>query len=83
MNQMNQMNQNCMSPVCEMSPNEQNERNEPNERNKFILYGKEMQNHLFEFNLHCGFQESKRSIPNSPSSMSDVPIQPKILTSSL
>ena len=43
-------------------------------QSKFILYRKEMQNHLFEFNLHCGFQESKRSIPNSPSSMSDVPI---------
>ena len=43
-------------------------------QSKFILYQKEMQNHLFEFNLHCGFQESKRSIPNSPSSMSDVPI---------
>ena len=43
-------------------------------QSKFILYRKEMQNHLLEFNLHCGFQESKRSIPNSPSSMSDVPI---------
>ena len=39
-----------------------------------FLYWKEMQNHLFEFNLYCGVQESKRSIPNSPSSMSDVPI---------
>ena len=39
-----------------------------------------MQNHLFEFNLHCGFQESKRSIPNWSSSMSDVPIsKPKFL----
>ena len=26
-----------------------------------------MQNHLFEFNLHSGFQESKRSNPNSSS----------------
>ena len=42
-----------------------------------------MQNHLFEFNLHRGFQESKRSIPNSSSGVSDVPIQAKILTSSL
>ena len=32
-----------------------------------------MQNHLFEFNLHHGFQESKRSIPNSSSSMSSKP----------
>ena len=38
-----------------------------------------MQNHLFEFNLYCGVQESKRSIPNSPSSMSDVPSKPKCL----
>ena len=42
-----------------------------------------MQNNLVEFNLHRGFQESKRSYPNSSSSMSDVPIQTKILTSSL
>ena len=41
---------------------------------KFILYGKEMQNHLFEFNLDRGSQESKRSISNSSPSMSDVPI---------
>ena len=52
-------------------------------QSKLILYGKEMQNHLFEFNLHRGFQESTRSIPNSSSSMSDVPIQAKILTSSM
>ena len=48
-----------------------------------ILYGKEMQDHLFEFNLHRGFQESQRSTPNSSSSMSDFPIQAKIPTSSL
>ena len=46
---------------------------------QLILYRKEMQNHLFEFNLHRGFQESKRSNPNSSSSMSDVPIQTKFL----
>ena len=40
-----------------------------------------MQNHLFEFNLHRGFQESERSISNSSPSMSNVPIQTKILTS--
>ena len=38
-----------------------------------------MQNHLFEFNLHRGFQESERSNPNSSSSMSNVPIQTKFL----
>ena len=42
-----------------------------------------MQNHLFEFNLHSGFQESQRSKPNSASSMSDVHIQAQILTSSI
>ena len=42
-----------------------------------------MQNHLFEFNLRRGFQESKRSISNSSSSMLDVPIQAKIPTSSI
>ena len=41
-----------------------------------------MQNHLFEFILHPGFQESKRSIPNSTSNMSDVPIQAKIFLQS-
>ena len=40
-----------------------------------------MQNHLFKFNLHRGFQESKRSNPNSSSGMSNVPIQAKILIS--
>ena len=38
-----------------------------------------MQNHLLEFNLNCCFQESKRSIPNSSSGVSDVPIQAKFL----
>ena len=39
-----------------------------------------MQNHLFEFNLHRGFQESKRSIPNSSPSMSEwFPSKPKFL----
>ena len=38
-----------------------------------------MQNHFSEFNLHCGFQESKRSIPNSSSSVSDVSIQAQFL----
>ena len=50
---------------------------------ELILCRKGMQSHLFEFNLHRGFQESKRSNPNSSSSMSNVPIQTKILTSSL
>ena len=36
-----------------------------------------MQNYPFEFNLHHGFQESKRLIPNSSSGVSDVPIQVK------
>ena len=49
----------------------------------FFLYRKEMQNHLFEFNLHRGFQESERSTSNLSSSLSNVPIQTKILTSSL
>ena len=48
-----------------------------------ILHGKEMQNHLFEFNIHHGLQESQRSIPNSASRVSDVPIQAQIPTSSL
>ena len=43
-------------------------------QSKFVLYRKEMQNSLFEFNLHRGFQESKRSISNSSSSVSNVPI---------
>ena len=38
-----------------------------------------MQNHLFEFNLHSDFPESKKSNPNSASSMSDVPSKPKFL----
>ena len=45
-----------------------------------LFYKGKMKNHLFEFNLHCGFQESKRSISNSSTSMSDVPIQAQILT---
>ena len=52
-------------------------------KSKLILCRKEMQNPLFEFNLHRGFQESKRSNPNSSSSMSNVSIETKILTSSL
>ena len=28
-------------------------------QSKLILYGKEMQNHLFEFNLHCGFKNPR------------------------
>ena len=48
-----------------------------------IEFHEGLQKHLFEFNLHRGFQESKRSNPNSSSSMSNVPIQTKILTSSL
>ena len=43
-------------------------------QSKLILCRKEMQNHLFKFNLHRCFQESKRSISNSSSGMSDVPI---------
>ena len=42
-----------------------------------------MQSHLFEFSLLCGFQESKRSNQNSSSSVSDVAIEAKFLTSSL
>ena len=42
-----------------------------------------MKNHLFESNLRRCFQESQRSIPDSSSGVSDVPIQAKILTSSL
>ena len=38
-----------------------------------------MQNYLFEFNLHHGFQESERSISNLSSSISNVPTQPKFL----
>ena len=52
-------------------------------QSKLILCRKEMQNHLFKFNLYRGFQETQRSNPNSSSSMSNVPIQTKILTSSL
>ena len=52
-------------------------------QSKLILCRKEMQNHFFEFNLFRGFQESQRSNPNSSSSVSNVPIQTKILTSSL
>ena len=48
-------------------------------QSKFILYRKEMQNYLFEFNLHHGFQESERSISNLSSSISNVPTQPKFL----
>ena len=52
-------------------------------QSKLILCRKQMQNHLFEFNLCRGFQESQRSNPNSSSGMADVPIQAQILTSSL
>ena len=45
--------------------------------------GKKCRTILFEFNPHRGFQESKRSIPSSSSGVSDVPIQAKILTTSL
>ena len=38
-----------------------------------------MQNYLFEFNLHRGFQESERSISNLSPSMSNVPSKPKFL----
>ena len=42
-----------------------------------------MQIHPFEFNLHHDFLECKGSNPNSSSSMSDVPIKAKILTSGM
>ena len=45
--------------------------------------GKKFQNHLFEFYLHRGFQESQRSNPNSASSMSDFPIKATILTNTI
>ena len=48
-------------------------------QSKFILYWKEMQNHLFEFSLHCGFQESKRSIPNRHLGRQMFPSKPKFL----
>ena len=48
-----------------------------------ILCRKEMQNHLFEFNLHHGFEESKRSNQNSASSTSDVLIHVRILNPNL
>ena len=43
-------------------------------QSKLTLCRKEMQNHFFKFTLHCCLQEPKRSILNTSSSMSDVPI---------
>ena len=38
-----------------------------------------MQNHLFEFNLHCGFQESKRSNQIRHLARQMFPSKPKFL----